>query len=147
MPTACHRPLGRRMLASDKQPSASSPSRGSWRGSHGEAGAFKRLSVPGVALTRPSFLGKEKPGGVGRSGQLLGGVRIEDLPQPHRRRGGIAGWEPAWGVWPPLVDLPGGHREWSEVQDSESCATCMGEQSFPTQPCTDVLLIMIMTLQ
>jgi len=75
VPTACHRLLGRRMPASDKQPSASSPSRDSWLSTHGERGALKSLSAPGVALPRPSSLAwrsREEPGSQVRSLEALG---------------------------------------------------------------------------
>lgn len=147
VPTACHCLFGRRMLDGDKQLSASSLSWDFWLGRHGEAGVLKSLSAPGVTLPRPGFLGSEEPEGVGWLGQLLGWVGIEDLPQPHRRWGRITWGRAHSGGWLPPAALPGGHRGWSEIQAPESCATCLGDQSFPTQLCADVLLIMIMTLR
>lgn len=50
MPTACHRPLGRRMPAGGKQRSASSPSCDSWLGTQGETGVLKSLSASEIDM-------------------------------------------------------------------------------------------------
>lgn len=131
VPTACHRPLGRRMLVSDKQPSASSLSGDFWLGRRSAAEPFCPWGWEACCQTQVPGLG-----GARRS-QVVGSApwrcaQMQDMSQPHCRRVGSLRGCLSGRRWPSLVSLPGKQREWGKIQGP---VFCPGRQSFYTQFC------------
>lgn len=123
VPTACHRPLGRRMPAGGKQRSASSPSCDSWLGTQGETGVLKSLSASEVDM--------EELGWCDGCSMFL------EVPRCRTCRwGGLAqrGWL-LCTLLTPWSSPRWVQTAWNPRSQALHSATCLGKQRFPLQLC------------